>query len=275
MANDRSGSPSFKDLEQSGWQAKAEGYDSFVGVVTNQAIEPALDAAAVTAGMHVLDVATGPGYGVGGAVARGASAIGVDFAPSMVELAARSFPAAEFRVGDAEKLAFADASFDSVICVFGLLHMPQPEKAIAEAHRVLRSGGRYAFTVWDTPETHEFFALIMSAIEAHGNMDVPLPPAPPIFRFSDRDECRTALLDTGFADVRVETLPLVWKGKSGQDCLDLIYNGSVRVGMLLEHQSPEVVDKIHSAVIDGAERFRRGTDIELAWPAVLVSASKP
>ena len=268
-------SPSFKDMERSGWQAKAEGYDNFVGVVTTQAIEPTLNAAAVTAGKHVLDVASGPGYGAGGAIARGASAIGIDFASSMVELASKSFPAGEFRLGDGENLAFNDASFDTVICMFGLLHMPQPEKAIAEAYRVLRSEGRYAFTVWDTPETHEFFALIMSAIQAHGNMDVPLPPAPPIFRFSDMDECRTALLDTGFSNVRVETLPLVWKGKSGQDCLDLIYNGSVRVGILLERQSPEVVEKIHSAVIEGAETFRRGADIELAWPAVLASASKP
>lgn len=275
MVRSLSNSPSFKELEQSGWQAKAEGYDKFVGKVTGQAVETLLDAAAVTGGQHVLDVASGPGYGVGGAVARGATAIGVDFAASMVELASENFPDAEFREGDGENLSFTDECFDAVICLFGLLHMPEPEKAVAEAHRVLRPGGRYAFTVWATPDTHEFFAVVMAAIQAHGDMEVPLPPAPPMFRFSDLDECNNALADAGFAHINVQTIPLVWKGRSGQDCLDLIYNGSVRTAMLLEHQAPDALEQIHRAIIDGSEEFNRGDGIELAWPAVLASATKP
>ena len=91
MVEKISGSPTFGELEHSGWQAKAEGYDRVVGGVTGQAVEPLLDAAAVDRGKRVLDVASGPGYGAGGAVSRGATTIGLDFAASMVELASRNY----------------------------------------------------------------------------------------------------------------------------------------------------------------------------------------
>lgn len=275
MSENSSSSTSFKDLEQSGWQAKAEGYDKVVVKVTAQAVEAILDAAAVAEGTHVLDVASGPGNGVGGALARGATAVGVDFAASMVALASKNFPSGEFREGDGENLPFADASFDAVTCLFGLLHMAEPERAIAEAHRVLRPGGRYAFTVWDTPENHEFFAVVMSAIQSFGDMNVPLPPAPPIFRFSEMDECKNALAEAGFTQINIQSIPLTWTGRSGRECLDLIENGTVRTAMLLEHQSPEVQESIRNAIVDGVEKFKKGDDIEMAWPAVLASATKP
>ncbi len=275
MVEKISGSPTFGELEHSGWQAKAEGYDRVVGGVTGQAVEPLLDAAAVDRGKRVLDVASGPGYGAGGAVSRGATTIGLDFAASMVELASRNYRDVDFREGDGQNLPFSAASFDAVICLFGLLHMPDPEKAITEAGRVLRPKGRYAFTVWDTPEKHEFFAIVLAAIRKFGDVDIPLPPSPPMFRFSDPDECRTVLAGAGFTDIDVRTIEPVWRGRTGRECLDLIYSGTVRTAKLLERQAPEALDEIHRAIIDGAEEYRKGDVIELAWPAVLTSAAKP
>lgn len=275
MAENSSSSRSFKDLEQSGWQAKAEGYDKLVVKITAQAIEATLDAAAVSDGKQILEVACGPGIGVRSASARGATTIGVDFAASMVELASRNFPGGDFREGDGENLPFTEASFDAVICMFGLLHMSEPERAIAEAHRVLRPGGRYAFTVWDNPESHEFFAVVMNAIQTFGDLDVPLPPAPPFFRFSEKDECKKVLAEAGFNQINVRSIPLTWTGRSGLECLDLIKNGSVRTAMLLEYQSPEVQENIQNAIVDGVEKFKKGDEIQLAWPAVLASATKP
>ena len=66
---------------------------------------------------------------------------------AMVAQASAAYPRF-FREGDAEQLPYRDASFEYVACAFGLLHLQQPEQAMAEAWRVLRSGGRYSFTVW-------------------------------------------------------------------------------------------------------------------------------
>jgi SAM-dependent methyltransferase len=50
----------------------------------------------------------------------------------------------EFVVGDAREMAFDDASFDAVVFHTSLCHTPEPEKAVAEAHRLLKPGGRLA-----------------------------------------------------------------------------------------------------------------------------------
>ena len=88
---------------------KALSYDEFVGKVTTQGIGYLLEATAVSAGKHLLDVACSPVYGAGAAAARGAKAIVVDFAPAMVTLASKKSPGAEFCEGDAENLPFDDA----------------------------------------------------------------------------------------------------------------------------------------------------------------------
>ena len=265
----------FKEQERTGWDTKASAYNNLAGKVTAQAVEPLLNAARVAAGTVVLDVACGPGYVAGGAAARGAKAVGIDFAPSMVKEAARNFPHAEFRQGDAEILDFVSCSFDAVVCAFGLLHLTAPEKAIAEAYRVLRPGGRYALTVWSVPEKHEFFAVVLGAIQAHGTLAVPLPPAPPFFRFSEPGECRKVLSAVGFSDIVVEELPLVWELNSPQQMLDMIHKSTVRTAMLLEGQTEEARAKIHQAIVESAEQFKRGGAFTMAWPAVLASASKP
>jgi ubiquinone/menaquinone biosynthesis C-methylase UbiE len=135
--------------------------------------------------MRLLDVCCGPGCGAGQAAERVLDAVDIDLSLAMISEARQRFPSAEFRVGDAEQLQFDDGSFDAVVCPFGVLHLPEPDKAFTEASRVLRPGGRYGLTVWCTPDKAEFLGLAMKATSAHADMGVPLPPAPPLFRFVD------------------------------------------------------------------------------------------
>jgi ubiquinone/menaquinone biosynthesis C-methylase UbiE len=265
----------FKEMEQAGWEVMAPDYDALAGQITMQATDALLDAAKVTKGTRLLDVACGPGYGAGAAAARGAEALGIDFADSMVAEATRKFPGIEFQIDDAEKLSFEDDTFDAVICPFGLLHMEDPDSAIREAFRVLKNKGRYAFSTWTTPETHEFFAIVLSAIEAHGTLDVPLPPAPPLFRFSDAGECTRVLNDAGFVEPNVTEVRPIWKASSGQQVLDFIYKCTVRTAAMLRLQSPEALDKIHREIVERAEVYKAGSTYDIAWPAVIASGSKP
>jgi ubiquinone/menaquinone biosynthesis C-methylase UbiE len=72
------------------------------------------------------------------------SVVGVDLALSLLERArvlAAGLPNTRFEVADARALPFADATFDVVIFDSTLSHVPEPERALAEAARVLRSGG--------------------------------------------------------------------------------------------------------------------------------------
>lgn len=264
----------FHDFEKAGWQRAAVSYPETFGTLTVQATNPLLDAAAVGAGTRVLDVATGPGYVAGAAAARGARVLGLDFSGLMVDEAKRRYPALEFVEGDAEALAIEAGTFDAVVMNFGLLHLARPEAAIAEAYRVLASGGRYAFTVWDRPEAAVGFGVVLRAIEAHGTLDVGLPGGPPFFRFSDVRESRAALAEAGFVHVTVQTLPLVWHLPSAEPLFEAALHGGVRTSAALQAQTPAALDAIHRAVTEELQHYREGEGIAVPMPVVLASATK-
>jgi ubiquinone/menaquinone biosynthesis C-methylase UbiE len=267
--------PTFKEQELAGWEAKANAYGAYAGRITAQIIPSLLDALRLEPGAKLLDIACGPGYVAGAAAERGAQSVGLDFAPAMVLEAKRNFPRADFQQGDAEALPFAPQSFDAASCAFGLGHLAEPDKAIAQAFRVLRPGGRFAFTWWCSPEKHEFFALFFAAVKAHGNPDVALPPAPPVFRFSDAAECKRALSKAGFVDPEVREHWLVHEVRSPQEVIDLINKSSVRTAMVLELQSKEALERIHEALLSGMSAFKRDDGYRIGWPAIIAAARKP
>ena len=263
----------FRALEHQGWVSKAAAYRDSFGKITEQAIAPILDTFGELSGKRLLDIACGTGELTVAALQRGASAEGVDFAATMVGKAREKYPDGRFIEGDAEHLPYDDSTFAAVVCSFGLLHLQDPDRAIAEARRVLKAGGRYTLTVWgDADQGGDFFKLVMGAITRHGTLDVPLPPAPPIFRFADFQECNRALTAAGFIAPAVRILHLQWKASNPQDVLDLIYKSIVRTPMILQAQSQDARDRIERAIVEGAESYRKNGAIELRFPAVMATA---
>jgi ubiquinone/menaquinone biosynthesis C-methylase UbiE len=264
---------SFRDAELEGWDRKAGGYDGSLGAVTLGAINPLLEAAKAGPGVHILDIACGTGALAAEAAKRGANIIGIDFAPSMIAEATRRHPGIDFRVGDAEAIPLPDASMDVVTCSFGMLHMERPERVLAEFVRVLRPAvGRVAITSW-MPDG-DFFALVGQAVQEHADTAVPMPPAPPIFRFGDEGESRSALLAGGFAEPAFRKLPLVWTGETPQAVLELLYRGAVRTPMLIEAQTPETRRAIEEAILRGSERYRQRDGRILLKSAALLTTAR-
>ena len=264
----------FRAFEHAGWEKLPRRYHDAFASLTTQAIGPLLQAVDMRSGMRLLDVATGPGYVAAAAAQNGANVVGVDFSCAMLAEASRRNPGVEFREGDAEDLALPDASFDAVVMNFGLLHLGRPERALAEAHRVLRPGGKIGFTVWAKPEEARGFGIVLRAIHKHGSMDVPLPSGPPFFRFSEPDECRRSLLQAGFAAPEVATIPQLWRLSSPDALFEIMQRSTVRTGGLLRAQTPEALDAIRSDMRDATASHRKDDSVELPMPAVLASAIK-
>jgi ubiquinone/menaquinone biosynthesis C-methylase UbiE len=269
-----SASPDFHAFEQRGWEQAASHYSiSFAGL-TAQTAGPLLDATGVREGSRVLDGACGPGHVAAAAAQRGASVIGVDFAEAMVRTASGRHVGLDFRVADAAQLPFPDASFDAVVMNFGLLHLARPERAISEAHRVLRSGGRFAFTVWAKPEEAVGFGVVLRAIEKHGTMNVGLPAGPPFFQFTDEAEAAQALLRGGFSQPSFQKLSLVWHLASAEEFWRAFSEGTVRTAGLLRAQTPDALAAIREAVFTALRQYEDKGGLVLPMPAVLASAVK-
>jgi SAM-dependent methyltransferase len=263
----------FHDFEQNGWQRAAEYYGDAFGALTSQTAPALLDTVQAGRGTRLVDVACGPGFIAQAAVERGAAVIGIDFAPAMVGLARHRHPAVDFREGDAQQLPLDDSSVDAVVMNFGMLHLARPDAAIAEAARVLRPGGRYAFTVWASPARAVGFGLVLRAIEDFGSGAVPLPEGPPFFRFSDADATRAALAQAGFVDIDVRELPLTWRVPSGDHVFDAFTRGGVRTAAVLRGQTPEALAAIRDAVLRGVDAFADADGFSMPMPAVLASGT--
>jgi ubiquinone/menaquinone biosynthesis C-methylase UbiE len=102
--------------------------------------------ACVRAEGDVLELAIGTGLNLG-LYPPGVRLNGIEFSPAMLELARRRAAELEvdvdLRLGDAEQLDFADSSFDTVLCTYGLCTIPDDRRAVSEAKRVLRPGGKF------------------------------------------------------------------------------------------------------------------------------------
>lgn len=265
----------FKQMEREGWHRNAPHYDERAGKLTKVATDHLLDAVRAEPGMRLLDICCGPGYGAGAAAARGIASVGVDLAPAMVAEARRRYPDAEFLEGDAEALAFTDASFDAVICPFGLVHLPEPTKGMAEALRVLRPGGRYAFTTWCMPDRAALLSIGLNAVKAHADMSVALPPAPSIFVYSEVAAGRAALEGVRFRDVVCEDILISYEGRVPEDVLDWLQKSTVRTMELFRLQTPEVQARIRQAILDGAAAYQSDGKLEIPCHAMMYAASKP
>ena len=114
--------------------------------------EAVLDAAKISPGTRLLDVGCGSGLTLVLAKARGARPSGLDISPGLLDVARDRLPDADLRVGDMEFLPFGDAMFDAVTGVNAFQFAGDPRRALREAARVTRPGGRVVASLFAAPE---------------------------------------------------------------------------------------------------------------------------
>ena len=269
--------PGFHDFEHAGWEDArvVEGYEREMAAVTRQSALELLGAGAVGPGSRVLDVACGPGFLAAAAAERGASAVGIDFSRAQVATARRLVPEVRFEVADAAQLPFGAASFDAVLCGFGMLHLPDPLAAAREARRVLVSGGWFAYTVWELPERVVAMGAVMRALAAHGAPVVGLPEGPDFFALSVPERSERLLADAGFREVQLASVAQVWRVATPEHVFDVFSRATVRMRALLAAQPPERATAIRAALRDELAPYRSGDVYELPMPALLAAGRAP
>lgn len=266
---------SFKEFEHQAWQKAVDQYDASFSRLTRQMIPGIINALDLRKGMHMLDVACGPGYLAAAAHQKEAKVCGVDFSSSMVSRAKQLHPSIDFIEGDAEDLQkYQDASFDAVGMNFGIVHLGQPGNALKAAYRVLKPGGVLAFTAWRQPKEAIGFALVLQAVETFGNPNVELPSAPPLFFYSEPENCKKALIQCGFVNPNIQVISQTWELHSPDELFEAFFRGTARTAGLLKGQSAEQLTAIRMAIRNSASNYTLQGKITLPMPAMVAWGTK-
>lgn len=264
----------FREFERAAHSRIAQSYYDRFAAVTDRAIAPVLDAARVGPGTRMLDVAAGPGHLTREAAKRGAHTIGTDISPAMIAIARSLHPGIEFREASADALPFADASFDAVVCAFGMGHFPDAERVIAEFVRVLASGGIAALSWWGDFSQNRINGIFHETIGRLGISAVgTLPQGPPMDRFSDHDRFAAFLSSAGLRDVDVHVTRFTHRLRDANELWDLAMGSFARASSLIRTQSETVQYTIREAVTQAAQAYAipGGLDIPVAF---LVAAGR-
>ncbi len=270
----------YKKAERDSWNKFSARYTKVVLPEFRPFGRRLIEIAGVNRGMWVLDVATGPGepaLTIARRVGPSGVVVGVDFSPTMLRRArarARSLGLrnALFREMDAERLAFDDMTFDRVCCRFGLMLMPDAERALAEMRRVLVPGGRVAVAVWSAQSKVKTLGIVRRALERYDAFDPPAG-APDFFRFGKAGAVERALRAAGFRQVRTERLTVEWVFKGPVEFWDSMKQGpSLR--RVLSRVPPTIRRAVKEDVFRALEKFQRHGRLRIPNEAVLALGVK-
>ena len=161
---------------------------------------------------RVLEIAAGTGVvtrNLASVLPESVSIVATDLNQAMLDqaLAIGTRRPVEWRQADAMQLPFLDATFDAVVCQFGVMFFPDKSRAFLQARRVLKPGGVFIFNVWDQIRENEFADTVTTALASM------FPEDPPRFMtrtphgYHDRPTIQCDLANAGFtASPQISTI---------------------------------------------------------------------
>lgn len=276
----------FKKTTRDQWEQAAEAWhrwgptiESWLGTAT----EVMLDAAAVTAGSRVLDVAAGAG-GQTLAAARRAGPSGrvlaTDLSPAILAYAARAaaesgLSTVDVLEADGEDLStIPEAGFDAVICRVGLIYFPDQQAALAGMRRALRPGGRVCAVVYSTAEANPFFAIPVGIIRRRAQLPPPLPGQPGPFSLGSPGVAEQALAAAGFGDVTVTVVDSPLRLPSAADCVRFERESFGALHQMLAGAGPTEREQTWKEVTEQLTRFDGPDGFEGPCQMLVVSGTR-
>ena len=196
--------------------------------------------------------------------------VATDLNQAMLDVAAAKLPpgAVALRACDAMQLPFSPQSFDVVICQFGVMFLPDKAAAFRGIRRVLREGGHFLFSVWDSLDRNVLSSVVESAVAKA------FPDNPPSFfrrtpfGYHDKQIISATLTDAGFSHVQAETVTLPSRAPSAQHVAIAICQGTPLRGEI-EQRAPGRLDEITALARQALEADYGTGNVEGPMQAIL------
>lgn len=256
----------FKAQQREQWSNAAQGWRRRWAAFEQgaQALSDRMMALAhVAPGQRVLDVATGigePAMTAARQVGPNGSVVAIDQAPQMLAVARERMQASEihtveFVEGDAEAVALPLASFDAIVCRWGLMFFHDPVGTLARFRGNLVPGGWLAAAVWGPAERVPLISLPFSVFSREMGQPPALPAGPGPFALSEPARLEQVLRDAGFAHVRSEVFTVTFEFASVEEFQGYLADVSAPVRMILAKASPEYQDEFWQKLAAAAAPF--------------------
>ena len=207
-------------------------------------------------GHRVLELAAGPGdtgFLAAELIEPGGTLISSDHVDEMVDQArARAaelkITNVEFKTMDAEWIDLPTADLDGVLVRWGYMLFADPATALRETRRVLRPGGRLALAAWADPAENPWAAVPRAELAAMGAAEPPEPGAPDMFAFRDPGRIVGLLEETGFEDIVLEQVAIVYHYSSLDEWWDTMLDISAVLAGAVGALTPAQRDDLRDAV---------------------------
>jgi ubiquinone/menaquinone biosynthesis C-methylase UbiE len=229
--------------------------------------------------VRILEVACGTGIVtrrlVDKLAGRG-SIVATDLNEAMFAHARKGLPRrgdATWRHADGTSLPFETRSFDVVVCQFGVMFFPDKAAGAREAFRVLKPGGVYLFSVWDTLDENPVPRLTHETIAGFFPSDPPKFYTVP-FSFHDVNAIEALLRDAGFEAVRCERVAKEGKSASAAEAALGLIEGNPVCAEIMQRR-PEALGDIKAAVAARLARELGDQPLRTPLRAVVVTGRRP
>jgi SAM-dependent methyltransferase len=223
---------------------------------------------------RVLEIACGTGIvtrRLRSALPASATLVATDLNEAMVEYARTAVPLAgiSWQTADAQELPFPDASFDVVVCQFGIMFLPDPARGFYEAHRVLAPGGMLLANAWHSLDENPAHRAIQDAVAAMFPDDPPRFLATP-YGYHNRSRILADTAAGGFTDVRLDEVRLQGHGSSALDFVTGFVRGSPLTHELTQRGAD--LDSVAREVSEAVARVGGTAPVTLDLAATVITA---
>lgn len=274
----------FKQTIYDEWQSAAivaayRKWDTQETAWGSKATELIVDRAQVTAGMKVLDLASGhgePALALAAAVGPTGHVTATDQGPALLSIAEEraqrlGLTTMTFRVADAHDLPFPDGAFDRVTSRLGVMYFVELGRALREVYRVLKPGGRVTFMAWG-PFEQPIFEILVGGTFQYVSPPEPEPGEPHPFLFAEPDSLSSALRAASFHEVEEEraTVPTPFPGTPRQ-LWDWWWEMAPPIQPLLEALSPDQRVSVMDDALTALRPYDNGGCVTIPIQVVVTS----
>jgi len=258
---------SLSQVQRQSWDSVARGWQKWWKTFENGAQKVSdrlIELANIESGDKVLDVATGigePAISAAKIVGNSGRVTATDISSEMLAIAeerARSMglhEVLEFKQGDAESLDLETyQAFDSVLCRWGLMFLPNLDNALRNIQRLLLPEGKLAAAVWSEPSKVPLISMPISI--ARQELKAPLlgQGVPGPFSLADIDSLKNSLEKAGFADIKSESITVVFEFDSADEYTEFNQDIVAPVRIMLANETEERKMEVWNAVTNQAEQ---------------------